>query len=147
MRSLPCRAPRVKVRGCATTRTRAQGIKLELFIFDPFPTATRAVLMEVARAEQFAPVKARPSRGKGLREPQHACTMYAATPAVARVHACSQNASGAASDTPEAARDAVLALGAKWMREARGACALAEGEAGVEVSPLASYAGEGLAAD
>lgn len=36
------------------------GIKLELFIFDTFPSAQRFALMEVARAEEFAPVKNAP---------------------------------------------------------------------------------------
>jgi UDP-N-acetylglucosamine/UDP-N-acetylgalactosamine diphosphorylase len=37
-----------------------QGYKLELFIFDTFPMAEKAVLMEVDRQEQFAPVKNAP---------------------------------------------------------------------------------------
>ncbi len=36
-----------------------QGVKLELFIFDPFHLATRLCLVEVERAAQFAPVKVR----------------------------------------------------------------------------------------
>ncbi len=41
-----------------------QGIKLELFIFDPFPLAApgKAALMEVDRAAEFAPVKNAPGR-------------------------------------------------------------------------------------
>uniref|UniRef100_A0A061SNA9 UDP-N-acetylglucosamine diphosphorylase n=1 Tax=Tetraselmis sp. GSL018 TaxID=582737 RepID=A0A061SNA9_9CHLO len=34
-----------------------QGIKLEQFIFDPFPSACRPALFEVKREEEFAPVK------------------------------------------------------------------------------------------
>lgn len=34
-----------------------KGIKLELFIFDTFPMASKVVLMEAARDSQFAPVK------------------------------------------------------------------------------------------
>ncbi|KAL6761172.1 nucleotide-diphospho-sugar transferase [Haematococcus lacustris] len=37
-----------------------QGIKLEMFIFDPFPTAHTVALVEVSRQEQFAPVKNAP---------------------------------------------------------------------------------------
>ena len=37
-----------------------QGFKLEQFIFDPFPHAQTQVLVEVARDEQFAPVKNAP---------------------------------------------------------------------------------------
>jgi UDP-N-acetylglucosamine pyrophosphorylase len=33
------------------------GVKLEQFIFDPFPLAQRFVLFEVLRASEFAPVK------------------------------------------------------------------------------------------
>ena len=54
-----------------------QGIKLEQFIFDTFPQAERPLLVEVAREEEFAPVK---------------------------------NSDGAASDTPDAARTAILQL-------------------------------------
>jgi hypothetical protein len=35
----------------------SQGIKLELFIFDMFHTASRVALLEVSRADEFAPVK------------------------------------------------------------------------------------------
>ena len=38
----------------------AQGIKLELFIFDTFPLAKRVALLEVHRHEEFAPVKNAP---------------------------------------------------------------------------------------
>ena len=47
--------------GVETDQTRVllvlQGIKLELFIFDTFPMAADVALLEVPRAEQFAPVK------------------------------------------------------------------------------------------
>lgn len=46
--------------GFAHNFTNIQGIKLELFIFDVFPMAERVGLMEVARDEQFAPVKNAP---------------------------------------------------------------------------------------
>ena len=38
----------------------AQGVKLEQFIFDPFPQAETPVLVEVARDAEFAPVKNAP---------------------------------------------------------------------------------------
>lgn len=89
-----------------------QGIKLEQFIFDVFPMANRAVLMEVRRLEEFAPVK---------------------------------NASAAGvPDSPETARAALLSLHRRWVEDAGGAVTGGRG-AGVEVSPLVSYAGEGLA--
>lgn len=114
-----------------------QGIKLELFIFDTFPMAAKVALLEAPRAQQFAPVK---------------------------------NAVGA--DSPATAREAVLRLHSGWVLAAGGSVAPADdatataaaaedvaaavstaaaGSAaatplGVEVSPLLSYAGEGLEA-
>lgn len=49
-----CHAPDRDLASCV------QGIKLEQFIFDPFPHAASQVLVEVARDEQFAPVKNAP---------------------------------------------------------------------------------------
>ncbi len=48
-----------------------QGIKLELFIFDPFPLAApgKAALMEVDRAAEFAPVKNAPGEQPALTAP------------------------------------------------------------------------------
>lgn len=83
------------------------GIKLELFIFDSFPLAKRALLVEVKREDEFSPVK---------------------------------NAPGSATDSPETARASILSLHGRWIREAGG---VPEGDT-VEVSPLLSYAGEGL---
>jgi len=91
-----------------------QGIKLELFIFDPFPIANKVALMEVARSEHFAPVK---------------------------------NARGSASDTPDTARDAFLALGAKWLRDAGAVLELPPGRAGVEVPASVSYGGKVVKGD
>lgn len=86
---------------------KVSGIKLELFIFDTFPSAERTALWEVKRDEEFAPVK---------------------------------NAPGSATDSPDTARAAVLALHKRWVEAAGGTV----GPEGVEVSPLVSYNGEGL---
>ena len=42
---------------CLFTLLPVQGIKLELFIFDPFYTASNVLLFEVDRADHFAGVK------------------------------------------------------------------------------------------
>ena len=59
MRPWPC------ARLCACgARRPVPGVKLELFIFDTFPLAGSATaLVEVARAEEFAPVKNAPGAG------------------------------------------------------------------------------------
>ncbi|CAI5980115.1 unnamed protein product [Closterium sp. NIES-64] len=107
-----------------------QGVKLEQFIFDVFPLASTLALLEVAREEEFSPVK---------------------------------NAPGAAADSPDTARQHVLCLHARWVREAGGQIVRMGGfdgegveggeegdeggeqrDEGVEVSPLVSHSGEGL---
>ncbi|PKI82911.1 hypothetical protein MVES1_003617 [Malassezia vespertilionis] len=84
------------------------GIKMELFIFDVFPFCPKLAIHEVARREEFSPLK---------------------------------NASGSKSDNSETSRRDLLAQQARWL-EKNGAI-LAEGAA-VELSPLVTYAGEGL---
>ncbi len=53
-----------------------------------------------------------------------------------------KNALGSKADSPDTARAALLAQGARWVTAAGGQ--LAPGCSGIEVSPLLSYAGEGL---
>jgi UDP-N-acetylglucosamine/UDP-N-acetylgalactosamine diphosphorylase len=85
------------------------GIKLESFIFDIFPAARRMAVLEIAREEEFSPVK---------------------------------NAPGSSEDSPDTARALIEALHRGWLVKAGAAVA---GDGVVEVSPLVSYAGEGLA--
>ena len=94
------------------------GIKLESFIFDVFPAATALAALDIEREDEFAPVK---------------------------------NAPGAAEDSPDTARALVLAQHARWLRAAGAVLAAGDGGGGdaplvAEVSPLLSYAGEGLRA-
>ncbi|KAH7104954.1 UDP-N-acetylglucosamine diphosphorylase [Auriculariales sp. MPI-PUGE-AT-0066] len=84
------------------------GMKLELFVFDVFPFAQQFRAFEVAREDEFSPLK---------------------------------NAPGAGSDCPETSRRDLLTLHRRWLREAGATVA---DEAEIELSPLVSYAGEGL---
>jgi UDP-N-acetylglucosamine/UDP-N-acetylgalactosamine diphosphorylase len=94
---------------------RVQGLKLEQFIFDPLPTACEC---------EGGP-------GVALFEVER------------RGHfAPVKNAQGA--DSPATARAALLAQGAAWVRAAGGRVEEGGVPGGVEVSPLVSYAGEGL---
>jgi UDP-N-acetylglucosamine/UDP-N-acetylgalactosamine diphosphorylase len=108
------------------TPKEPNGYKLEMFIFDVFPAASRWGVMEVSREDEFAPVK---------------------------------NAPGDASDSPDTARALLTAQATRWL-EAVGASVLdprdsdsVDGtdadngpEPQCEISPLRSYAGEGLRA-
>ena len=89
------------------------GVKLESFIFDVFPAARAMAALEIAREDEFAPVK---------------------------------NAPGEKEDSPDTARALVLAQHARWLRTAGATLRGGSGEAPpvAEVSPLLSYAGEGL---
>lgn len=78
-----------------------QGVKLELFIFDTFPLAASTALLEVARDEQFAPVK---------------------------------NAPGSATDSPDTARAAIMALHKRCVCE--GCCAKEGQEPGAATGPV-----------
>lgn len=97
--------------------TQPNGIKLELFIFDAFPFAERWVVAETERSEEFAPVKNEP---------------------------------GNKVDSPDTARALMSAQGKRWL-QAMGAVLVdsaggGEDQSMCEVSPLLSYAGEGLEA-
>jgi UDP-N-acetylglucosamine/UDP-N-acetylgalactosamine diphosphorylase len=88
--------------------TTPNGMKLELFVFDVFPFTQRFAVLEVARQDEFSPLK---------------------------------NAPGTGTDDPETSRRDLLAQHRRFL-EAAGA-RVADGVE-IEISPLVSYAGEGL---
>jgi UDP-N-acetylglucosamine/UDP-N-acetylgalactosamine diphosphorylase len=55
-----------------------------------------------------------------------------------------KNASGTGEDDPETSKHDIMAQGARWLRSAGAMVTSEEADAGVEVSPLVSYGGEGL---
>jgi UDP-N-acetylglucosamine/UDP-N-acetylgalactosamine diphosphorylase len=97
------------------TPTTNNGIKLETFIFDVFPLSERMAVLDVARAEIFAPVK---------------------------------NMAGSKSgDSPDTARQMISALSKKWLMDAGATLTGDTSDPAIcEISPAASYAGEGLEA-
>jgi len=110
--------------GTSTVRpTTPNGIKLESFIFDVFPFSKSMAVMNVSRASEFAPVK---------------------------------NATG--NDSPETARTMLSTLAKEMLSEAGARLENAEGDNNedenerkndiiCELSPLTSYAGEGLSSE
>ncbi|KAG6910488.1 hypothetical protein DXG01_009907 [Tephrocybe rancida] len=88
--------------------TKPNGMKLEMFVFDVFPFTEAFAVLEVARKEEFSPLK---------------------------------NAPGTGSDDPTTSRRDLLAQHRRFL-ESAGAI-LQEGVE-IEISPLVSYAGEGL---
>lgn len=97
--------------GQAITPTSPNGIKLELFIFDVFPLTKKPMaIMQVARQEEFSPLK---------------------------------NAPGSPTDAPETARRDLLRQCTRHLIQA-GAQGVQEDVAQIEISPLLSYAGEGM---
>ena len=103
--------PHVDLASGAPVRPAApNGMKLELFVFDVFPHTRRFAVLEVARADEFSPLK---------------------------------NAPGTGADDPGTSRRDLLAQHRRFL-EAAGAT-LADGVE-IELSPLVTYAGEGLEA-
>lgn len=94
--------------GDKVTPTKANGIKLEQFIFDIFPFIHSMGVLQVKRSEEFSPVK---------------------------------NASGSTIDSPETARSDIMKLHKEYLIKS-GADIKGIGEC--EISPLVTYAGEGL---
>lgn len=89
--------------------TKPNGIKLELFIFDVLPFAKSVSLLEVARQEEFSPLK---------------------------------NAPGTGADDPGTSRRDLLEQQKRWLLAA--GASYESDKIEVEISPLISYAGEGL---
>jgi UDP-N-acetylglucosamine/UDP-N-acetylgalactosamine diphosphorylase len=108
-----------------TVPTSNNGIKLETFIFDVFPLSERMCIYEVLRNEEFAPVKNQSSVSSNTITP----------------------------DTPESASCMISQLAKEWVMNAGGTLI---GDSNTnsnsngsmndicEISPLTSYAGEGL---
>ena len=95
--------------GAAVKPSTPNGMKLEMFVFDVFPHTERFAVLEVARADEFSPLK---------------------------------NAPGTGADDRETSRRDLLAQHGRFL-EAAGA-AVKDGVE-IELSPLVTYAGEGLA--
>lgn len=119
------------------TPDKANGWKLELFIFDVFPLADKIMCLEVDRDEEFAPVKSsNPTEHK----------------IDANVREGELNLSWVAPDTPHDAQVRMSRLHAKWLEAATGQqLPFRQGKEGrhvfCEISPLRSYEGEGLGKD
>uniref|UniRef100_UPI00358F9D99 UDP-N-acetylhexosamine pyrophosphorylase-like protein 1 isoform X2 n=1 Tax=Myxine glutinosa TaxID=7769 RepID=UPI00358F9D99 len=114
------KVPHVDDAGKQVKPKQPNAVKLEKFVFDVFPFAERFAVLEVIRRDEFAPLK---------------------------------NADGAATDTPSTARRLLLSLHQRWLENAgailRPVCSNSDTELAdpliqCEVSPLVSYAGEGL---
>ncbi|KLO09272.1 UDP-N-acetylglucosamine diphosphorylase [Schizopora paradoxa] len=87
---------------------KTDGMKLEMFVFDVFPFTEQFAVLEVAREEEFSPLK---------------------------------NAPGTKADNPETSRRDLLAQQKRFLEKA--GAKVKEGVE-IELSPLVSYAGEGL---
>ncbi|TFY73642.1 hypothetical protein EWM64_g10372 [Hericium alpestre] len=89
---------------------KPNGMKLELFVFDVFPFTKHFAVFEVARDEEFSPLK---------------------------------NAPGTGSDDPETSRRDLLSQHRRFLERAG---AVVKDGVEIEISPLVTYAGEGLEA-
>ena len=95
--------------GAAIKPSTPNGMKLEMFVFDVFPHTERFAVLEVAREDEFSPLK---------------------------------NAPGTGADDRDTSRRDLLAQHRRYL-EAAGATVKSDVE--IELSPLVTYAGEGLA--
>lgn len=92
---------------------KANGIKLEQFVFDVFPflPMEKFACLEVDRKDEFSPLK---------------------------------NARGTGEDDPDTSKKDIMTQGSEWLKAAGAIVVSEDDSAGVEVSPLISYGGEGL---
>ncbi|KAF9552883.1 UDP-N-acetylglucosamine pyrophosphorylase, partial [Lunasporangiospora selenospora] len=104
--------------GEVITPKQVNGMKLEMFVFDVFPFTERMAVFEVDRHEEFSPLK---------------------------------NAPGTGQDCPETSRRDILQQHVRLIKAAGGSVVvgeddvLIEGAPTLELSPLVTYMGEGLA--
>jgi len=104
--------------GEAVAPKQVNGMKLELFVFDVFPFTERMAVFEVDRREEFSPLK---------------------------------NAPGSGQDCPETSRRHILEQHARFIEAAGGKIVVGENDEQIEgvptleLSPLVTYSGEGLA--
>ncbi|KAF9295915.1 UDP-N-acetylglucosamine pyrophosphorylase [Linnemannia elongata] len=97
---------------------QVNGMKLEMFVFDVFPFTERMAVFEVDRREEFSPLK---------------------------------NAPGTGVDCPETSRRDILQQNVRFFEAAGGKVVVGEddnqveGTPTLELSPLVTYSGEGLA--
>ncbi|KAG0094081.1 UDP-N-acetylglucosamine pyrophosphorylase [Podila epicladia] len=97
---------------------QVNGMKLEMFVFDVFPFTERMAVFEVDRREEFSPLK---------------------------------NAPGTGQDCPETSRRDILQQHVRFIESVGGKVVIGEddkqvyGAPTLEISPLVSYSGEGLA--
>ncbi|KAF9914184.1 UDP-N-acetylglucosamine pyrophosphorylase [Lobosporangium transversale] len=97
---------------------QVNGMKLEMFVFDVFPFTERMAVFEVDRREEFSPLK---------------------------------NAPGTGQDCPETSRRDILQQHVRFIEAAGGKIIVGEsdeqleGAPTLELSPLVTYSGEGLA--
>ncbi|KAG0264485.1 UDP-N-acetylglucosamine pyrophosphorylase [Mortierella polycephala] len=104
--------------GDVITPKQVNGMKLEMFVFDVFPFTERMAVFEVERREEFSPLK---------------------------------NAPGTGQDCPETSRRDILQQHVRFIEAAGGKIIIgeddeqSEGAPTLEISPLVSYSGEGLA--
>ncbi|KIO08561.1 hypothetical protein M404DRAFT_8254 [Pisolithus tinctorius Marx 270] len=94
--------------GAVIKPSKPNGMKLEMFVFDVFPFTKRFAVLEVARNEEFSPLK---------------------------------NAPGTGSDDPDTSRRDLLAQHRRFLEQAG---ARVRDGVEIEISPLVTYAGEGL---